>query len=47
MGLNNLPAADFSGALSQAPVYRYSGLYLLGGAVLLAAAAVRERLRRG
>ncbi len=47
MGLNNLPAADFSGALCRAPVYRYSGLYLLGGAALLAAAAVRERVRRG
>lgn len=47
MALNNLPAADFAGALSQAPVPFYSALYLLAGAALVTVAALSEKLRRG
>jgi len=47
MAVSNLPAADFAGVLSRAPVPLYSAFYFLGGAALLTAAALRERLRRG
>jgi hypothetical protein len=43
--LSGLAAADFTGALSASPVPLYSLGYLALGAVLVAAASLRERLR--
>ena len=44
MGLSNLPAADFTSALSAQPVPMYSFLYMGLGAVLVGGAVVRERV---
>ena len=44
MGLSNLPAADFTSALSTSPVPVYSFLYMGLGAVLVGGAVVRERV---
>ena len=45
-GLSNLPAADFTGALSQASVPIVSFVALAAGAALFAAAFARERFAR-
>jgi hypothetical protein len=44
MGLSNLPAADFTSALSASPVPVWSFLYMGLGAGLVGVAVVRERV---
>ncbi len=47
MGLSGVPGADFTTALSKAPVPAYSFLYLGLAAVIVGAAVTRERLAEG